>query len=356
MSERGASAVLKLASAASRLATVWGLALGGLGLLALLLVARFVDRPRPWPLELLDTFALYAFAAFLALGLAGAWLRSKLLVLVALGGGLLFVQQFGASLLPRPALAAPAGPSLRVLTYNVWWRNRDPAPLVELVRSVKPDVVVLQEITPEFADDLARSLGRDYPYRAVEAREDGNDSGGVLSRLPILEARSFKLTDDGNDLQQLRFRLGEADVWLLNVHLDSPRLRTSNPPGPIPRIVSGFGTARREVELQRLAGLAGQIGGPLILAGDFNLAAGSRPYRGFPDEWLDAFAKRGRGFGHTFPTTVARWLGGLAMPFPLVRIDYVLSTGGLEPTAAWVPEVGGSDHRPVVAELRLRSR
>lgn len=46
---------------------------------------------------------------------------------------------------------------------------------------------------------------------------------------------------------------------------------------------------------------AAALPAPVILAGDFNLAAGSRAYRGLPGDWHDAFAEAGRGFGHTYP-------------------------------------------------------
>jgi endonuclease/exonuclease/phosphatase family metal-dependent hydrolase len=92
---------------------------------------------------------------------------------------------------------------------------------------------------------------------------------------------------------------------------------------------------------------------PYILAGDFNLAAGSRPHRQLPDDWHDAFGEQGWGFGHTFPTRIANWNRRLSIHIPLVRIDYILSSPDLAPVRAWVPNLKGSDHLPVFADLRL---
>ena len=325
------------------------------GLLWLLLIVavRWGDRQRPWPLELLDTFGLYAFAPFLALGALALALRSRLLLGLCAMAGLVFGQQFGHLFLPGPAQAASSGPSLRLLTYNVLGNRNDARALAELMRVEQPDVVVIQELSAGYAADLARRLGDAYPHRELTRLDDGNDGAGTFSRLPILEARMLRPLPDSNLFQRLRIGLGDRTVTLVNVHTEAPRLRTRNPPGPIPPIVRGFGSAEREQELEWLIAETAKLDGPYILAGDFNIAAGSRPYRRFPDRWRDAFRDGGWGFGHTFPTRYRVWGGRITISAPLIRIDYILTSPDLAARRAWVPWVDGSDHLPVMAELQL---
>jgi endonuclease/exonuclease/phosphatase (EEP) superfamily protein YafD len=326
----------------------------GLFWLLLIVAVRWGERQRPWPLELLDTFGLYAFAPFLALGPLALALRSRLLLGLCAAAGVLFGQQFGHLFLPAPVQAASSGPSLRILTYNVLGNRNDARALAELARVEQPDVIVIQELPLEYAQDLTRRLGTVYPYRELTELDESNDGGGTFSRLPILEAEMVRPLPSSNLFQRLRLGLGERSIRLINVHTKAPRLRTRNPPGPIPPIVRGFGSAEREQELEWLIAETARLDGPYILAGDFNIAADSRPYRHFPDRWHDAFREAGWGFGHTFPTHYALWRGRLAVSIPLVRIDYILTSPELTARRAWVPQVEGSDHLPVIAELELR--
>jgi vancomycin resistance protein VanJ len=280
-------------------------------------------------------------------------LRSRLLLGLCAVAGVLFGQQFGDLFLPGPARAASPGPSLRLLTYNVLGNKNDARALVELVRVEQPDVIVIQELSLGYAQDLTRRLGEAYPHRELTRLDQSNDGSGTFSRLPILHAEQTRPMPDSNIFQRVRLGLGERSVMLFNVHTKAPRLRTENPPGPVPPIVRGFGSADRERELEWLIAQTAKLDEPYILAGDFNIAAGSRPYRHFPDRWRDAFREAGWGFGHTFPTRYQLWRGRITVSVPLIRIDYILTSPDLVARRARVPWVEGSDHLPVLAELQL---
>ncbi len=326
---------------------------GSLAWLTVLIFVRWGTEPRPWPIEFLDTFALYAFVPMAALIPASFLLRSRALAALALIAGLTFVQQFGPAVLSKATFGAPAGPLLRVLTYNVYSANARPAELAALVRSVEPDVIVLQELRQSYAAELVGQIGEAYPYRVGAALNTANDGSGTFSRLPIIEAQAFLLREDGNAFQRLRLQFGDREIALFNVHLATPEIEARRARGRGPRLVRGYETPERDGELAWLIEETQPLSTPFVLAGDFNLAAGSRPYRQFPERWRDAFSERGWGFGHTWPARRVPWSVPAPVWTPLIRIDYVLSSPELAPTRAWVPWLDGSDHLPVVAELRL---
>jgi endonuclease/exonuclease/phosphatase (EEP) superfamily protein YafD len=329
--------------------------LAGLAWLGLLAYARQDGVYHPWPIELIDTFALYAFAPLLVAAPIGLAARSwRLLGLFALAAAL-FWHQLGYLFLPSPASAAPAGTSLRVLTQNVRFTSEDASQLAALVRTEQPDVIVLQEMSTAFALDLTERIGPDYPYRTQTSTRSHRNGRGIFSRLPIREAEQFRLLPRSSALLRVLLSVGEQQVWLYNVHLTTPRIWTRDPAGPIPRVMSGFVTEVRGAELDQLTDDLELIDKPYILAGDFNLAAGSRPYREFPEEWRDAFAERGSGFGHTFPTHYV-WRGLITLSAPIIRIDYILSSPEIAPASARVPWLQSSDHLPVVADLIVPTR
>jgi endonuclease/exonuclease/phosphatase family metal-dependent hydrolase len=102
---------------------------------------------------------------------------------------------------------------------------------------------------------------------------------------------------------------------------------------------------------------------PCVVLGDFNSTPLNEAYailrRGLRDVWRDA----GRGLGHTFPGSAWSSARGDGLPRPLrrfiphwlLRIDHVFVTAHWRAVSARVsPLHGGSDHRPVFADLALR--
>lgn len=84
--------------------------------------------------------------------------------------------------------------------------------------------------------------------------------------------------------------------------------------------------------------------GVSVVLGDFNMVEESRLYARDWGAWDNAFSHSGWGYG---PTRFTRKLS--------VRIDHVVSRPPGTSTRCWVGPDVGSDHRPVIADLRLVS-
>jgi endonuclease/exonuclease/phosphatase family metal-dependent hydrolase len=89
--------------------------------------------------------------------------------------------------------------------------------------------------------------------------------------------------------------------------------------------------------------------GPVLLLGDLNMTDQSPAYRFLAAELQDAHRQAGWGFGFTYPYRLR--LGGLPVPGPVVRIDYILFSEHYCATWTRVACGGGSDHCYLVAEL-----
>ena len=342
-----------------RLSTL-GLALASLGLLVLMGIVRLGTWPAWWWLEALDTFALYAFVPFVGTTVL-AWRRhSRALAAISLGAGILFAHLFGAQVMSTLSLsgsaaasAAPEATQIRVLTLNLHFSSVDRDALVELLRTWRPDIVMLQEVTPGYAEAVQPSIGGDYPY-AVAVGLDNRFKGSVTwSRLPLRAAERLDIGNAANVLHRVAASTAGGEVWLYNVHLANPT-ETARGAGRLAALAR-FQSDQRDLELARLTEQTARADGPFVLAGDFNIAAGSRAYRAFPAAWRDAFAEAGRGFGHTFPAAVPerQGRGWPGISLPLIRIDYILTSPDLRPREAWTQEVRGSDHLAVIADLEL---
>jgi len=79
----------------------------------------------------------------------------------------------------------------------------------------------------------------------------------------------------------------------------------------------------------------------VLIVGDFNMTTANPIYRKCWSRYTDVFSRAGHGFGYTKYTS---WHG--------VRIDHVLCDDSWTAIHSEAGPDVGSDHRPVVAELR----
>jgi endonuclease/exonuclease/phosphatase (EEP) superfamily protein YafD len=235
----------------------------------------------------------------------------------------------GVACLPRhPAPAA--GRSVRVMSMNTKYGNRDGPDVVAQVRRFNPDVLAVEEFAGPVRRALDAALQRDYPYRCL--RSTGGVGLAVYSRLPFVGSPQVA---SGGVRRQIRavVQVDGRDVALYVLHPLSPR-------------------SPRRVVLNRLftADLVDQLRReplPVILAGDFNFTAETPNAAALTGLGLtDAFDLAGVGRGSTWPVRPA-WASWL----PGVRIDHVYLSAGLTCAAYATGGPMGSDHLPIVADV-----
>lgn len=302
----------------------------GLAVLAALCVASLlaVMSPLGWPFELFVHFRpQYMVASILvAMLLAGLgrWRPAALaLTLAALHAWpVVPSSQAGA------ARVACDGPALTVATVNLWFRNPDPDAFVSWLASGPADLVVLQEVTDEWASALVR-LSDEYPHQWLLPRQDAYGIG-VISRY-ALSAASVDLAGDGLPSLAGTVEIGNGRLRFIGLHTRWPLLP---------------GLARsRDASLFNAADHVRADDTPAVLLGDLNLSPHAPRY----EQLLD----RG-GLQDVFPRRAwhPTWMAGF---WPLaLRIDHVLVSSGLCVEAASVGPDVGSDHRPVISRLKLR--
>ncbi len=221
---------------------------------------------------------------------------------------------------PRP-LPSLAGPELRAVLANVWYRNDDHGRLLDWLREARPDVAVLLEVTPEWRAALA-TLGEVLPYQA--------HSAGVLvaSRRPLVGLRALDFEGDEEGAMVFTTELGSGQVTVIGAH-------ASWPLGP------GV-SAQRNAQLDTLAALARGAPGPVLLLGDLNLTAFTPRFARLLDRGGLVDCAAGRGFAPSWPARFP----------PLgLRIDHCLHGPGLRTALLRNGPHIGSDHRPLEVVL-----
>lgn len=318
------------------------------GLLLGLVVLQRTLLESLWWMRLATTFVPYLFLPLFLL------LPLVLLSKSRLGGALiclpclLFLALYGNLFFPNLGRASHQGEhTFAVMTYNI---NRG-VPGVEEILSIieheDPDVVALQEVSPEVAEALSSLEGR-YPYLALHPRPDGYSGSGVLSRFPIVHDEAYPLVEGMHLYQHVVLDVEGRRVGLLNVHLQPPQFRGHRLGGTPAFLPMGYVTTVRDRELDRLIEELDGLEGTVLAVGDFNMTDQSAAYRRLTRRLGDAHREAGWGFGHTFPDGEVR---SIPTPFPLVRIDYIFHSGDVAAAKAYVGDSGGPDHRFLVAEL-----
>ncbi len=243
-----------------------------------------------------------------------------------------------------PVLAAGACKEVRVLTYNIHHGEGidgkfDLARIAKVIRKSRADIVALQEVDQrtkrnggvDTLSTLAVLTKRRALFGKSMAFDGGEYGNALLVRGSILRHGVHAIpTSFGREARSIL----RAEIRLKDCH------------HPILVMATHWD---HESQVDRLAGaeLANRLANdspdlPAILAGDFNANPSNAAVKLLSGTWMIS----GAGVPlHTYPVAE-----------PKVQIDYILA----RPGSAWtlrdarvLPEILASDHRPLLATLRL---
>jgi endonuclease/exonuclease/phosphatase (EEP) superfamily protein YafD len=283
-----------------------------------------------WAFDLLSHFRLQYLAAAVALGALAlalhAYPAALACALVALVHGWA-VKDLWLGAAPVP----PGGVPLRVATANVLNGNPTPEKVLDFVRGSGADLVVLVDARGERWRPVLAAVGDLYPYRVPD---DWREGGQVLlfSREPVL----------ADTVVQPGAAPRPYLVAKLATVTGAPLVVAVHPTSPSP--TEAVETRERNFELGRIADAVGGVAGPVVVAGDFNTSPWSPRFRDLLAATGLRDAARGQGWVGTWPA----WFRPALVP-----IDHVLVGGPVAVADLRRGPFVGSDHYPLVADLRL---
>ncbi len=248
-----------------------------------------------------------------------------------------------APYVPHPnAVAASASHApLRTIQFNA---AQNPTQVFDWLErhSGQVDLVILLEASPEFQDGIER-LHDHFPY-ALTQLQHGPFGMALLSKYPLSHMEKLELTSESFPALASKVSI---PGWATPL-----QVYAIHPPPP----VSGELAALRMQYLNTLATLIGTrapVGTrtpvPSIVLGDMNAAPWSPLFRGFERATGLRDCQRGHGLIATWPSATSEYSSLLGIP-----IDACLHSTILESVARQLGPKLGSDHLPVITELRLR--
>jgi endonuclease/exonuclease/phosphatase (EEP) superfamily protein YafD len=286
------------------------------------------------PLDVLTHFAMLWLAGStlaMAVGLIAAAGRARIGLLALGAAGVVAAAALMAPEFLRPirTLGAPSpGRQIRLIQFNAWQRNTDPAATADWIASEAPNVVTIEDVTPVLSQALvARGF---HQVRGMVNTMIFSRGLTVLSPLQV-PFRDWALLPD---FARARFRIAGAreDFSVIAVHLVRPNQ------GDTLHEAQAIATLLERQPRDRL-----------IIAGDFNLTPWSFALRRI-DRRL-GLERRDRAIA-TWPACPRPGPWPVCVP-PFLPIDHAYVGAGWRTVAIGRGPRLGSDHFPLVVDLAL---
>ncbi|WP_018342002.1 endonuclease/exonuclease/phosphatase family protein [Cytophaga aurantiaca] len=117
---------------------------------------------------------------------------------------------------------------LTLLTYNLFFKNKNPDVILNQIKRTDPDILIVQELTPAWVSMLSKSLGKQYPYKRIYI-DKGTHGIGVYSKYK-LSNDTLLLNDNKKPFAQIiTAHIHNKKIQLINVHTASPAAAVEHP-------------------------------------------------------------------------------------------------------------------------------
>lgn len=304
-----------------------------IGALTVLAVAAAPFFPEPRRItDTLSHFALQGAVAAIALLIIAVFSRAGgqalyLCLLLSYGLGLFHIWPYFKTRRPKKD---PNAQTLKILQANVLVRNTNAFALETLIRTEKPDIVLLMEVNDAFAQ-LCNDLSADYPHHHVIANDTTSFGIAVLSVLPLHDLETKHLAEAHIPSLFFKIQKNEKTFHVVALHAENPLRRID----------------WRDREFKELATWhEKEMPQHLIVGGDFNATPWCPALKKLARSTGLKNARKGFGLHGTFPAH---------MPLNLLRlpIDHVLTSPETDVLEFRAVKLRGSDHRSTITIIKL---
>lgn len=230
---------------------------------------------------------------------------------------------------PRLADQSTTTTSLRLMHANLFQSNKNYAGLFRAVNDAKPHIIVLQEVTPAWAEQL-RTLGDTYPHYEVVPRPKGSGMA-LFSRYPLASVEVLTLDASTHLAILAKINIGETVVSILSLHPTTP--------------VTPFRFVNRNKQFIGAAAILRVTKGPRVLVGDLNTTMWSPYFQTLLAESELRDARLGFGLLPSWPQPLPSFLQ--------MAIDHCLVSDDIQVKGIRTGGGMGSDHRPLIVDLQL---
>ncbi len=225
---------------------------------------------------------------------------------------------------PKPTRGKP----IRAMLMNINAGNGNTDLVLNSIEQFDPDVLLLEEVTPEWAQELA-GLNKAYPHRVSEP-QSGCFGIMLLSKFPLEQGKVIQIGQAKVPSIIADAYTPDGAVSIIGTH-------------PVPP-VGGIGSKLRNQQLAELPAVVAGQKHPVLLIGDLNTTPWSTHFTQLIQE--SGLQNSMKGFGHQPSWPSNMW-------FMRIPLDHMLYSDGITIRNRMIGRGVGSDHLPVIVDFSL---
>lgn len=225
---------------------------------------------------------------------------------------------------PAPATA----PTVRAMLINLNAGNGNTEKVMEAINNATPDILLLEEVTPKWARELA-VLNKDYTCRIADPQE-GCFGIMLLSKHPLKNGKILEIGSAGVPSIGADIYLAKNTFSIIGTH-------------PLPP-AGGEYSRHRNDQLEKLPEIAKAQKYPVLLIGDLNTTPWSPHFVKLVRSSGLKNSMKGFGFQPTWPAN---------MSLLRIPLDHVLHSPEITIHNRMVGGDVGSDHFPVIVDFSM---
>lgn len=290
----------------------------------------------------LQVFLILLLAILLRLNSGWDWIQKtffSLFVLLFLNWGITRIRMFHFTKHFKTTQ------NISVLSYNLFFKNRHHQNIVDEILKTDSDVVLLQELTPNWDSTLKNKIYSKYKYKKKFVHK-GTHGLAILSKYPILSNDYIKYKSSLPICQVVKIKFSGKEVIVSNVHFASPASAVENPENFYSLYNKNYKLRKKQWEYLNEYLNEKYPGESKIIAGDLNTMRIEPLYNDMRSKWSDLHVKKGKGLGLNFPNV-------RSIPFPIITLDYILYQDEIKPSEFKILKGSSSDHLAIYGELRI---
>ena len=236
----------------------------------------------------------------------------------------------------RPSKACPDGAflkSVRVLSFNVFYKNENYADIVQAVEGIDADIVLLQEVQSGLYHYGHARLSHKYAFHYSDLEQGIAHGKAIYSKYPIESVGKEKLMGSVHRVLHAKMNINGQLINFIGVHTYSPK--------------NAVRIKDRNQHIQALKRYAVSLeagGEPVIMAGDFN----TTPWHPTMKHFKEQTQLNNNGFYNIIRTWPA-WLP----TFVTIPIDHIFYNSSFGHSNYHQGLPSGSDHYPIYVDLRI---
>jgi endonuclease/exonuclease/phosphatase (EEP) superfamily protein YafD len=234
---------------------------------------------------------------------------------------------------------------LSIMSYNLMFVNKKPLTSVKVILDADPDILLIQELTPDLAKLLQAKIGKKYPYQEAVAMI-GTHGTAVYSKYPLDNIKMFNNYSNRPIAQLMAVQVGAKRILLSNVHFASPGVAVEHAKGFFNMYDKIYKERVKQIkELDAVFEKNAPKYDLCLMAGDFNTLTFEPIFGYLNKRWVNLHTESGSFWDLNFPRSNR-------MP-PLVRIDHFLAKGKCRAIDSKVLQGGASDHLGVIVRVGI---